>query len=255
MSEVTSRLRFRLFFHFGCGFLHLSVSRMQRWFGFVWISLLRWRLHLLVEPRSSFVLPIQIFIKWWNDSYFERLPLLHPLCIPEALRTKICCLQRSYIILHKASHWFEETFSSACSCKPRWFLQTQLAGHQVVIGRRFFDIDTNVRRDCNESAETIEKSMSDRRSKQSAVHTCAPGVISVLENSVRDAQCVVTAQLQQELFVVIYVIINMSANHPFHALTSFSPNVCIEVSQKNRGFVSFSPQQRVASLTPSHCRL
>ena len=47
--------------------------------------------------------------------------------------------------------------------------------------------------------------------------------IFMLEGSVHDAQCVVTAQLQQEASIIIYMCIAMSANH---ASTSF-PNVCI----------------------------
>jgi len=63
--------------------------------------------------------------------------------------------------------------------------------------------------------------------------------IYVLEESVHDAQCVVTTQLQQESSVIINVSITMSANHilPY---TSIVSNMCIEVSQKYRGFVSFN---------------
>jgi len=55
----------------------------------------------------------------------------------------------------------------------------------------------------------------------------APGVlvhISVLEESVHDAQCVVRAQLQLDYSVIIEVTITMPANHPFH-----TPALCFEV--------------------------
>ena len=54
--------------------------------------------------------------------------------------------------------------------------------------------------------------------------------ISVLEESVHDAQCVVATQLQQESSVIINVSITMSANHILQ-YTGIVPNMSIEVSQ------------------------
>jgi len=62
--------------------------------------------------------------------------------------------------------------------------------------------------------------------------------ISLLDESVHVAQCVVTAQMQKDTLVVIYVSITMSANHTL-AYSDIVPNVCIHVSQRDRGFVSF----------------
>jgi len=58
----------------------------------------------------------------------------------------------------------------------------------------------------------------------------APVYISVLEESVDDTQCVVTAQLQQESSDIINVDITMSVSH------------------KDRGFVSFNPSLGVTNL-------
>ena len=60
--------------------------------------------------------------------------------------------------------------------------------------------------------------------------------ISVLEGSVHDAQCVATTQLQQDSSVIISFTITMPANHTL-PLPSIVPNVCIEVSQKDRRYV------------------
>jgi len=60
-----------------------------------------------------------------------------------------------------------------------------------------------------------------------------PGVlaqISMLEESVRDTQCVVTLELQQEHCGIMHVSITMSANHtlPYPLIV---PNVFVEISQ------------------------
>jgi len=61
----------------------------------------------------------------------------------------------------------------------------------------------------------------------------------VLEQSVHDAQCVVTARLQQDSSVIINVDITVSTNHT-PPCPGIVPNVGIEVSQTDRGFVSFN---------------
>jgi len=57
-----------------------------------------------------------------------------------------------------------------------------------------------------------------------------PVHISMLQESAHDVQCVVAAQLQQELFVVTDVGITMSIDHipPYPGIV---PNMCIEVPQ------------------------
>jgi len=63
---------------------------------------------------------------------------------------------------------------------------------------------------------------------------------SVSEESARDAQCVVAAQLQHGSSIVIYVSTIMSANHiPSH--TCLAPDMSIEVSKKDCEFVKFNP--------------
>jgi len=69
----------------------------------------------------------------------------------------------------------------------------------------------------------------------------------MLEQRAYDTQCVVTAQLQQEHYVIIYVSTNMFANNTCPNSSSMVPNVCSEVSQNNPGFVSFNPSQGIAS--------
>jgi len=64
--------------------------------------------------------------------------------------------------------------------------------------------------------------------------------ISVLgEESVHEALCVATAQLQQESSDIIRVSITILANHslPYH---SIFPNLCIQVSQGDQAFVIFN---------------
>jgi len=71
-------------------------------------------------------------------------------------------------------------------------------------------------------------------------------LIFVLEESIHDVHSVVTAQLQQDPCVIIYISITMFANHTLPYPRSV-PNVCMEVSQKDRGFVRFSILQRITS--------
>jgi len=66
----------------------------------------------------------------------------------------------------------------------------------------------------------------------------------MLDESVHDAYCVVTAQSQQGPSVVTYVSITMLANHTF-LCPSIVSNVCIEVSQKDSAFVRFSSSQGI----------
>jgi len=72
--------------------------------------------------------------------------------------------------------------------------------------------------------------------------------ISVLEEGVHDAlQCVVTAQLQHEPSFVIYVSLTMLGNHILPRPKVVS-NVCLEVFQNDRAFVSFKPSQDITSI-------
>ena len=66
--------------------------------------------------------------------------------------------------------------------------------------------------------------------------------IPILEESVHDAQCVVTAQLQLQPSVAINISITMLVNHTA-THPRIVPKVCIEVSQKDRGFISFNASQ------------
>jgi len=66
-------------------------------------------------------------------------------------------------------------------------------------------------------------------------------LISVLEESVHDAQCVVTAQ---EPSTIINVSIIMLTNHTIQ-YSNIVLNVCTEVTQKDRGFVSFKLSQGI----------
>jgi len=67
--------------------------------------------------------------------------------------------------------------------------------------------------------------------------------ISVLEESIHDAQRVVTAQLHQESLVSC-----TSASPCWLIISSIVPNVCIEVSQNDRGIVSFNPSQGITNV-------
>ena len=71
---------------------------------------------------------------------------------------------------------------------------------------------------------------------------------SLLEKSVHYAQCVITAQLQQEISVITYVSITTSANRtlPYPSVVS---NVCIKISQKDRGVVSFNPSPDITNFS------
>ena len=60
--------------------------------------------------------------------------------------------------------------------------------------------------------------------------------VSVLDDSVHDVLSVVTAQLQQEPSLIIYVTISIFANHTLSYLIIVT-DMCIEVSETDRGFV------------------
>jgi len=79
-------------------------------------------------------------------------------------------------------------------------------------------------------------------------------LISVLENAARDTQCVVVGQLQQEPSIVIKVSIRMLTDHILLD-TRVVYNVCQEVSQKDRGFLSitFRRASLVSSNNAAHC--
>jgi len=70
--------------------------------------------------------------------------------------------------------------------------------------------------------------------------------VPALEESVYDAHCVVTAHLQNEPSVNIYVSIVISADQTL-PYSSIVPNVCIEVAQKGREFVSFNSSQGITN--------
>jgi len=78
----------------------------------------------------------------------------------------------------------------------------------------------------------------------------APGVfgqVHMLDKSVPDAQCVVTAQLQLESSVIIYINIITLANHTL-LYPNIVPNVCIVVSQTDRGFICFNTSQVITTV-------
>jgi len=67
--------------------------------------------------------------------------------------------------------------------------------------------------------------------------------ILVLEESVHDAQCVVTTELEQERSFIIYISITMLANHTLPYTSIVPSTACIEV-----------PRRTVDSLSLPHSR-
>jgi len=114
-----------------------------------------------------------------------------------------------------------------------------------VIGRQFCTtFDTNIQH-WIELVKTMQKSTSDRltdRWLNEFLNQYIPMHIFVLEESVHDAQCVVTALAPR------YHLLSKTML-PNHALpySRIVPNVCVEVSQKCREFVSFNLSYGISS--------
>ena len=152
----------------------------------------------------------------------------HPLCIPQSLVTRTMhYLLRSFLLPFLPG---PPPPGPLRLCRPCWFFKTWVADHQVMIFWEFCTLFVtschwleHVRWNC---AEICDWPLTQQISAK-----CVLVEISVLDESVHGAQCVVTAQFRQEPSIIISVNITMFANHtlPYYSIV---PYMCIKISQK-----------------------
>ena len=112
-------------------------------------------------------------------------------------------------------------------------------GYQAMIGRQFCTpFDTNVQH-WLEHVSWNYAEIDEWPLNQGISAPAAPAQNPLLERSVHYAQCIDTAQLQQQTSVLI------CQSHL--SIPRIVPNVCSEIFQKDRGFICFNPLQGITN--------